>query len=151
MLKLIYSMGDLDVEQLLKIYEEWDLDEENYLDFLRNDFFRQKDAFFAVWALQGQYKAALRVEPYSDGLLIAALSTAPGERRNGYGYLLVMEVLKHLSTLSYKVVYSHIDKKNHPSIQLHKKCGFQFFTDYAKYLDGTVTYNSFTMNYLYKK
>ena len=141
-------MADLDIEQLLCLYTEWNLVEYEFLDFLRNDFFRQKDAFVAVWAPQGRYKSALRVEPYGDGLLIASFCTAPNERRKGYGYLLVTEVLKHLSTCSYKVVYSHIDKKNHPSIHLHKKCGFQLFTDYAKYLDGTVTYNSFTMNYL---
>ncbi len=147
MLKLIYSMGDLDVEQLLKLYEEWHLDERGYLDFLRNDFFRQKDAFFAVWAPHGQYKAALRIEPYRDGLLVAALSTAPNERRKGYGYLLVTEALKYLSTLSYKVVYSHVDKKNFPSLELHKKCGFQLFSDSAKYIDGTVTQKSCTMFY----
>lgn len=147
MLKLIYSMAELDVEQLLHLYEEWNIDEEDYLDFLRNDFFCQKDAFFAVWSPQGQYKAALRVEPYSDGLLIAALSTAPNERRKGYGYLLVTEALKHLSILPYKVVYSHINKKNIPSIELHKKCGFQLYLDSARYIDGTVTQNSCTMRF----
>ena len=147
MLKLIYSMGDLDVEQLLKLYEEWDLNEAYYLDFLHNDFFRQKDAFFAVWATQGQYKAALRIEPYRDGLLLASLSTAPSERKKGYGYLLVTEVLKHLSILPYKVVYSHINKKNFPSLELHKKCGFRLYSDSARYIDGTVTQNSCTMRY----
>ena len=147
MLKLIYSMADLDAEQLLELYKEWDLDEEDYLDFLRNDFFHQKDSFFAVWASQGQYKAALRIEPYRDGLLIASLSTVSGERRKGYGYLLVTEVIKHLSILPYKVVYSHINKKNVPSLELHKKCGFRLYSDSARYIDGTVTQNSCTMCY----
>ena len=151
MLKLVYSMNDLDIGQLLQIYEDWNLDETEYLDYLRNVFFQQRDSFFALWIVDGQYKAALRIEPYNDGLLIASLCTASSERRKGYGYLLVTELIKHLSTLPYKVVYSHIEKRNTPSVELHLKCGFQFYRDYAKYLDGTVTHNSCTMYILLNK
>ena len=147
MLKIIRSLSDLDTEQLLEVCKEDNLDAEDLLSYLYDDFFRQKDAFYAVWAPQGQYKAALRIEPYADGLLLEALSTAPNERRKGYGYMLVAEVLQFLSTLPYKVVYSHISKKNVPSLELHKKCGFQLFSDSAKYIDGTVTQKSCTMCY----
>lgn len=147
MLKIIRSLSDLDTEQLLEVCKEDKLDAEELLSYLYDDFFRQKDAFYAVWASQGQYKAALRIEPYADGLLLEALSTAPNERRKGYGCMLVAEVLQFLSTLPYKVVYSHISKKNVPSLELHKKCGFQLFSDSAKYIDGTVTQKSCTMCY----
>ena len=96
---------------------------------------------------EGRYKAALRMEPYTDGVLLEALSTMPGERRKGYAYMLVTEVQKYLLTLPYKVVYSHIHKKNLPSLQLHNKCGFQMFSDSARYIDGTVTQKSCTMCY----
>ena len=61
------------------------------------------------------------------------------------------EFVKVLTEQGYKVVYSHIEKRNTPSVELHLKCGFQFYRDYAKYLDGTVTHNSCTMYILLKK
>ena len=147
MLKIFSSAVDLDIEQLLSVYEEWDLDRLEFLNYLFDEFFRQKDSFVAVWAPQGRYKAALRIEPYDDGVLLEALSTAPDARRKGYGYKLVTEVQKYLSNLQYSLIYSHIHKKNIPSMELHKKCGFQIFSDSASYIDGTVTQNSFTMCY----
>ena len=46
-----------------------------------------------------------------------------------------------------KNMYSHIDKKNIPSFELHKNCGFRLISDSARYIDGTVTQNSYTMCY----
>lgn len=165
MLKIITTIAELNFEELLEVYREDIQDNgarffpdlsgaelfrksgDSFISYLREDFFCQEGAFYALWVVEGQYKAALRMEPYNDGLLLEALSTAANERRKGYGYHLVSEVLKYLPTLPYEVVYSHINKRNTPSLELHKKCGFQPFSDSAKYIDGTVTQNSCTMCY----
>ena len=147
MLKLIYSMADLDVEQLLELYKGQGVDENDFLDYLRVDFFKQKNSFYGIWVVEGYYLSALRMQPYNDGLLLTGLATSADVRRKGYGYLLVSEVLKQLSSCEYKIVYSHIHKKNVPSIKLHDKCGFKMCSDSARYIDGTVTQNSCTMCY----
>ena len=148
MLKIVTTIDELHIEELLRVYQEDILESENsFISYLREDFFHQKGSFYALWVVSGQYKAALRMEPYNDGLLLEALCTVPSERRKGYGYLLVAEVLKYLMIFPYKVVYSHIDKKNIASLKLHRKCGFRLFSEFARYIDGTVTQNSCTMYY----
>ena len=145
MLKLIYSMAELDTEQLLNVYQEQNWNETEFLKYLREDFFRQKGAFYAVWIEDSVYKAAVRFCPYKDGLLLHSLETAPADRRKGYAYLLVLQVLEHLKTSDWKLVYSHIEKRNKASYALHKKCGFVVISDSATYLDGTVTQYSNTL------
>ena len=140
-------MAELDTEQLIEMYKEDDFNEADLISYLCEDFFQQKDAFYALWVVEGRYKSALRIEPYDDGLLLEALSTMPCARRMGYGSALVSQVLQYLRSSRYKIVYSHINKKNKPSLELHKKCGFRLFSDSAKYIDGTLTQNSCTMCY----
>ena len=147
MLKLVNTMCDLDSEQLLAIYQECALDVNDFLSYLREEFFRQTDAVYAVWVEDAMYKSAMRLERWGDGLLLHSLETVPYERRKGYAYNLLIHFLDYIRTTECKVIYSHIDKKNHPSIELHKKCGFQMYSDSARYLDGTVTRNSCTMCY----
>ena len=147
MLKLVCSTAELDAEQLLDIYKGQGIDEADFLNYLRTDFFCQRDAFYALWNAGGRHVAALRIEPYADGLLLESLSTAPENRRQGYAFMLVTKVLEYLKTTPYRVLYAHIDKKNLPSLSLHKKCGFVMFSDSAKYIDGTVTQKSCTMCY----
>lgn len=147
MLKLIYSMADLDSEQLLDIYREHAWDELDFLSYLREDFFCQPDAVYAVWVEESRYRSAVRLERCGDGFLLHSLETAPDDRRSGYAYNLLVCFLEYLRTTGCKVVYSHISKQNKPSLELHKKCGFQLFSDSAKYIDGTVTQNSCTMCY----
>ena len=119
--------------------------EDAFLTYLSEDFFCQKDARYAVWVHEGVYKAALRIEPYMDGILIEALETSPHERRKGYAYRLLTSTLDYLKRTQYSVAYSHIRKTNIASLRVHRKCGFQKCLEYAKYIDGTVTYKSYTM------
>ena len=44
-------------------------------------------------------------------------------------------------------IYSHVSKKNAPSLAVHKKCGFRQVLDYAKYIDGSVARNAVTLQY----
>ncbi len=163
MIHVIKSISQLNIAQLLMVYEESNrkngsekyrnysaerqlaLAEDDLVDYLRNDFFRQSDAFCGVWVADGLYKSALRIESYLDGVLLHALETAPDARKMGYAYSLVSSVLEYLRQEGYGVVYSHIHKRNSPSIRLHEKCGFRKITDSAVLLDGTVTQNTCTM------
>ena len=148
MLKLIYSMSELDTEQLLAIYIEQNWKEKYILSYLREVFFQQSGAFYAVWTEDCKYKSAVRFGPYRDGLLLHSLETAPDERRKGYAKRLLTESLRYLNTTECRVVYSHIDKRNKASLALHKRCGFQIVSDSATYLDGTVTQNACTLRYM---
>ena len=146
MLKLIYSMAELDIEQLLGIYIEHGWDEADFLFYLREDFFRQPNAVYAVWVEDSEYKSAVRLEPYrGGGMLLHSLETAPNARRKGYASNLLVHFLDYLRTTDCKAVYSHIEKRNRASLELHKICGFEIVADTATYLDGTVTPYSYTM------
>ena len=158
-------MSQLNTEQLMGVYLQSNLEygsrhfpdrdesvqlqlaEDGFLNYLREDFFRQRDAVYAVWICDSRYKAALRLELYRDGLLLEALETAPSARRQGYACQLLQSVLDYLQESRFKRVYSHIDKKNIPSIGVHCKCGFQRISETATFIDGTITVNSCTMCY----
>lgn len=163
MLKIIKSISELNDRQFLAVFAESirkngqdfyghlsenqqvKRAEEDLLSFLRDDFFHQKNAFCAAWIVDGEYKSVLRMEPYRDGLLLYGLETAPDARKMGYAFSLITEVTTYLRQSKYETVYSHISKRNFPSLGLHKKCGFQIISDSAVYVDGTVTQNSYTM------
>ena len=157
MLKIIKSMQELDSQQLIAVYNESILEnakqlfveipqaEEAFLSYLREDFFRQKGAFYGVFVEDNIYKSALRLEPYGDGLLLQGLETAPAYRNLGYAGALLRDVLEYLKSVGNAKVYSHIHKRNGQSLHLHQKCGFEIIADTAAYIDGTVTQNSYTL------
>ncbi len=152
MLKIINAMSELNIDQILSVYaenfcrnERVKRSEDDFLSYLREDFFRQRDGFCAVWVADGVYQSALRLEPYRDGLLLTALETAPNARRRGYATKLVAEMLHDLQSRGCKAVYSHVDKRNRASLKVHNKCGFRQISDSAVYLDGTITQNSCTL------
>lgn len=150
MLKVIKSISELDLEQLLSVYSGSNQNfkaEISFLSYLREDFFQQKDACYCFWVADNIYKSALRLEPYRDGLLLQALETEPTARKMGYGCLLLKSVLEYITETKYKCIYSHVDKHNIASLKLHRKCGFQTVADSAALLDGTVTTNAYTLCY----
>jgi hypothetical protein len=108
-------------------------------------FFTQKSAQYFVLEDGGSYVSALRIEQYKDGLLLCALETKPGCRCKGYAKHLVNAVLNYVSA----PVYSHISKKNKPSISVHLSCGFCKLHDGARFLDGSV--NALSDTYIYTK
>ena len=158
MLKIIKSMGELDSPQLMSVYEESIFEdakcsameifqaEDAFLSYLREDFFQQISAFYAVWVVDGAYKSALRLEPYRDGILLHALETAPMYRNCGYASELIKNTLAYLRQNGLKKVYSHVNKRNSQSLHLHQKYGFAIVSDSAAYIDGTVTQNSYTLS-----
>ena len=159
MLKIIKSMQQVNINQILGVYEEsiqenaerFSLSnqqaENGFISYLDEDFFRQKGAFYAIWLDDGEYQSALRLEPYREGLLLEALETAPHARRRGYATELLKGVIEHLMDSEYKTIYSHVNKRNRASLDLHLHSGFRIISDSATYIDGTVTQNSYTLRY----
>lgn len=158
-------MSELNTDQLMSVYlesncadgkaffpdlngsEQLKKAENTFLSYLREIFFHQPGAFYAIWIEAGDYRSALRLEPYKDGYLLTALETAPEFRRKGIAFRLTTEALTFLRSRGVKKVYSHVKKHNFASLGVHSKCGFQCISESATYIDGTVTQNSCTLCY----
>ena len=120
------------------------LAEEDFYRYLRECFFRTPGAVYAVWEEGGSYVGALRLEPYRDGVLVNALETAPQQRRKGYASRLLEAVLGTLNG----PVYSHVAKRNLPSLALHERLGFRRIQETALYLDGSLDHRACTLRWM---
>ena len=154
MLYLAHSLSQLHFGSLMTVYGEsnrengrefWpeepemrqiQLAEEDFYRYLSQVFFQTRGAVYAVWEENGRYVSALRLEPYRDGLLLEALETAPEQRRKGYAAALIRAVQGYLEGKT--KLYSHVDKRNLPSLKVHETCGFRRVADFAVYVDGSV-------------
>ena len=161
MLVLAKKPHQLDFQKLMEVYREGNREngamlypdlspdqqmiqaEQSFYQYLAEVFFSVPGAVYAIWVENSTYVSALRLEPYGDGLLLEALETAPAERRKGYAEKLIRAVQ---DTFAQKI-YSHVSKKNTPSLAVHKKCGFRQVLDYAKYIEGSVVRNALTLCY----
>ena len=160
MLIWAHKMAELNFESLMQVYWEGNRDngmrfythleqdqahkraEQDFYNYLADDFFAHRGARYAIWAEKEQYICALRLEPWEDGLLLQALETHPDHRRRGYAKQLITAVQK--ATPETKI-YSHVSKGNKASLAAHKSCNFQIIKDTVRLLDGTVSANSFTL------
>lgn len=165
MLIVAHSLKQLHFGKLMEIYVEGNLEngaeqapdetearqiqigEDQFYQYLHDVFFMSRDCCYAVWAENGRYISALRLEPYSDGLLLEALETVPDHRRKGYAVKLIQAVQEELLTQGCVTIYSHIKKTNTASLRTHEKCGFQIIKDYAAYIDGSVNNRAYTLSY----
>ena len=157
MLLIAKRLEELNFSALMDIYIEGNLEkaeeygdggllraEREFYDYLREDFFRQQGAFYAVWTEQGRYVSALRLEPYKDGWLLEALETAPDYRKKGYAKALMIAVLEYMNQ---SIIYSHVSKRNEAFLRTHYACGFQKHLDHVVYLDGSVTNRGVTLKF----
>ena len=169
MLKIIRRMSEINFSELMRVYAEGNAEngkelyrddpetvqirkaEDDFFHYLNSVFFRQQDSSYLIWAPDGHYQAALRIEPYLDGLLLCGLETAPDARRKGYATMLIVSAVRHLSESGSGILYSHVSKKNAASLSVHRKCGFQILKDYAVYADGSVLQSSYTLSLKYEK
>ena len=153
MLIVAERLSDLSFGKLMAVYREGNLEngqenwpeepearqialaEQDFYQYLSEIFFRTSGAAYLIWEDQGKYISALRLEPYRDGLLLEALETLPEKRRNGYAAKLVLAALEYAGRQN---VYSHVSRKNVPSLRTHEKCGFQKILNHAVYADGSV-------------
>lgn len=153
MLKIIGSADQLPYGPIMDIYEcsnrengkrnyprlagpeQLLLSEQDFYAYLQN-ILNENLGMIAIWSAQNRAVAALRLEKYRDGLLLAGIETAPAERRKGYAASLVHAVVKHFPNCK---IYSHIFNENRASTDLHIKCGFKKISDKAVLLDGSTT------------
>lgn len=160
MLLTFDKLKDLSFSGLMAVYEEgnkengeefWpDMEEgqrllraeQEFHQYLREIFFPTEGAVYCIWEERGHYVSALRLEPYRDGLLLEALETAPEERRKGYAAMLIRAVQQQYRG---QKIYSHVHKRNFPSLKTHETCGFQRIAENAVYADGSVTDRSCTL------
>ena len=120
--------------------------EQEFYQYLKEDFFKTPKAMYCIWEVEGIYVSALRLEPYRDGLLLEALETMPGKRGRGYASVLVKAV-QRLPELAGRKIYSHVGKRNEPSLRTHRACGFEITSDRAVYVDGSVNDRCYTLCY----
>jgi len=164
MLSVVYKLKDIAFEALMGIYIEGNKEngaelyptvseneqiiraEQDFYAFLQA-FFRNDRAFYAMWACEGRYVSALRMEPYQDGYLLEALETAPDARCKGYAKALVTDVLSYLRKKTNAPIYSHVNKKNKASLVVHNACGLKKILEHAVYIDGSVSHHCCTLRY----
>lgn len=161
MLKVITRLDQLDIGQIISLYYETNLKygadryghlhENLQLLYAEQDlyayiemFLADDDTAYAVWAPGEAYKAALRIERYSDGLIITGLETAPGERQKGFATELLSSVVQFLTDHYSGKVYSHIEKTNYASLKLHQNIGFTVISNTATYIDGSFHNDAYT-------
>ena len=165
MLKYVYQLRDLKVSDLYGVYSEslekdrvltyYDLDvNEGYLcvcqdffQYLKQVFFSTEGACCVLYTIGDIYVSALRLEPYKDGLLISAVETMPEYRRKGYAAELLKGVIRYAGSHGVGKLYSHVEKRNIPSLLLHESCGFSRISESASYIDGTVSNRGCTFCY----
>ncbi len=165
MLREFYRLRDLNFSRLMEVYLEGNVEngmerypneeasvqriyaEQDFFRYLEQDFFQTPGAYYCVWMENGEYCAALRFEPFADGILLEALETAPNLRRNGYARKLMRAALTSLSEKTSLPVYSHVSKQNIASIRTHTACGFVKHLEYAAKIDGSVSNHSYTLVY----
>ena len=147
------SMRDLTFGKLMEVYAESNLEngrnlwsdetegrllalaEQEFYNYLQQVFFCTAGAAYLILEENGCYFSALRLEPYRDGLLLAALETNPHYRNRGHAAALVQAALESAGSMK---VYSHVGKKNAASLRVHEKCGFCRILEHASYADGSV-------------
>ena len=164
MLKVFSCCNDIDFRQLMDVYAQWNKENGKTLYpnlpinlqvlYAEQDFYAFLQAFFSgeytnyfVWAPQGRYVAALRLEPYLDGLLLEALETAPDARMRGYAHDLIDAVVSFVGNSGFTKIYSHILKDNLPSLSVHYKGGFTLHSEDAVYIDGVHHKDAYTLIY----
>ena len=164
MLILAKSIRELRFSELMQVYEQSNreaaedrkhlpplfalqLAEQDHRQYLQEVFFPTPGALCCIWEENGHYVSALRLEPYRDGLLLTALETAPAHRGSGYAAALIRAVQNHLVQDGAVKLYSHVSKRNAPSLRTHEKCGFRIVSDHAVYLSGSVDYRCCTLLY----
>lgn len=166
MLEIIDTLHKLPFGELMCVYEEGNREngaerypelsanlqlleaEQDFYAYLQC-FFKQEDSFYALWRQNGEIVSALRIEPYQDGWLLAALETKPDHRNRGYAKALVCELLSYMERTHRLPLYSHIGRNNLPSKKVHISYGFQEILPYSVYADGRRNDNCTT--YCYNK
>ena len=169
MLHRIDRFAELDGRKLMDLYAEGnrenaeyfypDMDpdagtqrvEREFLAFLRDEFLPQPENTYWVLEENGAYRSALRLTELSGRLFyLEALETHPDCRRQGYAVRLLREVTDALRAQGPFRICDCVSKRNIPSIEAHKKAGFQIVSEEGyDYLQGKADANDYVFAYTY--
>ena len=112
--------------------------ESGFLDFLKNEFFKEPEA--VCWVLE------------EDGVWVSALETRPDRRRQGYGVRLLSEVLDAMKAEGPFRLCDCVGKKNAASLKAHEKCGFRIVSEQGcDYLHQEADDRDFGLEYRYER
>ncbi len=104
--------------------------EEEFLDFLKNDFMPKPENTYWVHEENGVYLSALRLTELDGRLFyLEALETHPDFRRKGYARKLLTEVIDALKAGGPFRICDCVGKRNTPSVGTHKKAGFRIVSE----------------------
>lgn len=170
MLITITKYRDLDARKLMDIYSEGNLENADYfypdetdknaavrkvetrfLDYLKNDFFRQAGASYWILEEDGVWISALRLSRIQTDLYyLEALETRPDRRGEGSASLLLSGVVDALKNAGPFRLCDCVSKKNLASLRTHEKCGFQIVSEKGyDYLQGVARDHVFGLEYCY--
>lgn len=97
--------------------------EQGFVEFLKEFLAEERNQYF-LWEDAGEWVSALRLTKLDGFYYLEALETAPEHRKKGYGAKLMQAVAEYLQKHGPVVIRDNVSKKNVPSLELHKKCGF---------------------------
>ena len=125
--------------------------EAGFLDFLKNNFFKQEEAAYWVLEENGIWVSAARTCFIKhDIIYLEALETMPSKRNKGYGSKLLFELIEALKKEGHFRLCDCVSKKNIPSLKTHEKCGFKIVADVGNdYLNNDVDDHCFSLEYKY--
>lgn len=171
MLIEITSYNDIDARKLMDIYAESNrenvdyfypdmpdktaalaLVEENFLKFLKTDFFVRPNSTYYILEEKGVWVSALRLSIVEDcecrRYYLEALETNPSFRLKGYASKLLHEVIGRLKAGGPFVLCDCVSKRNEPSLRTHLKCGFQIVSEEGfDYLQNEVDPRCYALEY----
>ncbi len=127
--------------------------ESGFLDFLKNEFFKEPEAVFWVLEADGVWVSALRICRIPEGpYYLEALETRPDRRRQGYGLRLLSEVLDAMKAEGPFRLCDCVGKKNAASLKAHEKCGFRIVSEKGcDYLHREADDRDFGLEYRYER
>lgn len=149
MLLKITAYQALDERKLMDIYAESNLEntgffcpeepdketavrmvESGFLDFLKNEFFKETEAVYWILEEGGVWVSTLRICKTQDGpYYLEALETRPDRRMRGYGTLLLSGVLDAMKAEGPFRLCDCVGKRNTASLKAHEKCGFRIVSE----------------------
>lgn len=98
--------------------------EQGFVAFLKEFLEEDRNRYF-LWEEGGEWVSALRLTKLSDCLYLEALETAPAHRKKGYGEKLFHGMVEYLQQEGPVVIRDNVSKRNIPSLEWHRKCGFE--------------------------
>ena len=171
MLIIIKDHKEIDERKLMDVYAEGNYEnveyffpeeknitlgikkvEEGFLDFLKNEFFKNINNRYYVLEKDGIWISALRLHIIKNNFYyLEALETRVDYRRQGYATKLLESVINELKKYGSFKICDCVSKRNLASLETHKKCGFKIVADKGyDYLRNEESESDYSLEYEYK-